>query len=51
MLLPCRGWTLLCGRPLQRIGLSATIRPLEVAAQYLSPEPAVIVAPANAQES
>lgn len=35
----------LCGRPLQRIGLSATIRPLELAAAYLSPEPAAIVAP------
>ncbi|EEQ59486.1 DEAD/DEAH box helicase [Clostridiales bacterium 1_7_47FAA] len=36
----------LCGRPLQRIGLSATIEPLELAAAYLSPEPAVICAPA-----
>jgi len=26
----------LCGKPLQRIGLSATIEPLDVAAQYLS---------------
>ena len=35
----------LCGRPLQRIGLSATIEPLKIAAEYLAPEPAVIVAP------
>lgn len=35
----------LCGYPLQRIGLSATIEPLTLAAQYLSPEPAVIAAP------
>ncbi|ABX41095.1 DEAD/DEAH box helicase [Lachnoclostridium phytofermentans] len=35
----------LCGQPLQRIGLSATIEPLELAANYLSPEPAKIVAP------
>lgn len=35
----------LCGRPLQRIGLSATIKPLEVAAQYLSPEPVTIAVP------
>lgn len=36
----------LCGHNLQRIGLSATIEPLELAAGYLSPEPAVIAAPA-----
>lgn len=36
----------LCGKPLQRIGLSATIEPLHVAAQYLAPEPVVIAAPA-----
>ena len=36
----------LCGRNLQRIGLSATIEPLELSAEYLSPEPAVICAPA-----
>lgn len=36
---------LLCGRNLQRIGLSATIRPLKTAAEYLSPEPVVIAAP------
>lgn len=35
----------LCGRPLQRIGLSATIEPLEVAAEYLSPDYTQIVAP------
>lgn len=35
----------LCKRPLQRIGLSATIEPLDVAAEYLSPEPVKIVAP------
>ncbi len=35
----------LCGRPLQRIGLSATIEPLELAARYLAPEEALIVAP------
>jgi len=36
---------LLCGQPLQRIGLSATIEPLEVAAQYLAPEEVKIAAP------
>ncbi len=35
----------LCGQPLQRIGLSATIEPLALAAEYLSPEKAVIAAP------
>ena len=35
----------LCGRNLQRIGLSATIRPLSLAAEWLSPERAAIVAP------
>ena len=35
----------LCGRKLQRIGLSATIRPLALAAEWLSPEGAAIVAP------
>lgn len=35
----------LCGRNLQRIGLSATIEPLELSAEYLSPEPVVICAP------
>lgn len=35
----------LCGTHLQRIGLSATIEPLPLAAEYLSPEPAVICAP------
>lgn len=36
----------LCGHNLQRIGLSATIEPLKLAAEYLAPEPAVISAPA-----
>ena len=36
----------LCGKPLQRIGLSATISPLSAAAQYLAPEPVFIAAPA-----
>lgn len=35
----------LCGRRLQRIGLSATIEPLPLAAEYLSPDPVAIVAP------
>ncbi|MDL2301620.1 DEAD/DEAH box helicase [Lachnospiraceae bacterium OttesenSCG-928-D06] len=35
----------LCGKPLQRIGLSATIEPLTLAAEYLSPDPVIIVAP------
>jgi ATP-dependent Lhr-like helicase len=35
----------LCGEPLQRIGLSATIRPLDRAAVYLSPDPVAVVAP------
>lgn len=35
----------LCGRTLQRIGLSATIEPLETAARYLAPEEVKIVAP------
>lgn len=35
----------LCGQPLQRIGLSATIEPLELAAAYLAPEGAKIAAP------
>ena len=36
----------LCQAPLQRIGLSATIEPLTLAAEYLAPEPVTIVAPA-----
>lgn len=36
----------LCGKPLQRIGLSATIAPLERAAEYLAPEPVTVAAPA-----
>ena len=35
----------LCPEPLQRIGLSATIEPLSIAAEYLSPEAVEIVAP------
>lgn len=35
----------LCGRPLQRIGLSATIAPLDQAAGYLAPEPVTVAAP------
>ncbi len=35
----------LCGKPLQRIGLSATISPLPLAAAYLAPEAVSIVAP------
>jgi ATP-dependent Lhr-like helicase len=34
----------LCKKPLQRIGLSATIEPLSKAAEYLAPEPVRIVA-------
>lgn len=36
----------LCGRPLQRIGLSATLAPLSQAAQYLAPEAVTVAAPA-----
>ncbi len=36
----------LCGKPLQRIGLSATIEPLETAAAYLAaPDPVAVIAP------
>ncbi len=35
----------LCRKPLQRIGLSATIAPLPLAAQYLAPEPVVVASP------
>ena len=35
----------LCGRPCQRIGLSATMEPLETAARYLAPEPVILAAP------
>ncbi|MBQ7839853.1 MAG: DEAD/DEAH box helicase [Lachnospiraceae bacterium] len=35
----------LCGKNLQRIGLSATIEPLDLAASWLSPDPVEIVAP------
>ena len=40
----------LCGQSLQRIGLSATIEPLSLAAEYLSPEPVVIAAPPMQKE-
>lgn len=40
----------LCDRPLQRIGLSATIEPLELAAEYLAPEGAKIAAPEMKKE-
>ncbi len=36
---------MLCPAPLQRIGLSATIEPLDMAAEYLSPDPVTIAAP------
>lgn len=36
---------ILCGKPLQRIGLSATISPYSLAAQYLAPEPVFVAAP------
>lgn len=36
----------LCGRNVQRIGLSATIEPLSLAAEYLAPDQVVIAAPA-----
>ncbi|HHX28981.1 MAG TPA: DEAD/DEAH box helicase, partial [Firmicutes bacterium] len=35
----------LCPKPLQRIGLSATVDPLEEAARWLSPDPVTIAAP------
>ena len=35
----------LCSKPLQRIGLSATISPLEDAARYLAPEEVRVVSP------
>jgi len=35
----------LCAAPLQRIGLSATIEPLDLAAEYLAPENVTIAAP------
>jgi ATP-dependent helicase Lhr and Lhr-like helicase len=35
----------LCENPVQRIGLSATIEPLKIAAEYLSPDSVTIVAP------
>jgi len=43
---------LLCGRPLQRVGLSATIEPLSLGAEYLSngDTPVEIIAPAMHKE-
>lgn len=42
----------LCGAPLQRIGLSATIKPLEDAAEFLAyPAPCAIVAPDTKKDS
>lgn len=35
----------LCPQPLQRIGLSATIEPLDLAARYLSPDEVTVAAP------
>ncbi len=35
----------LCQQPLQRIGLSATIEPIDLAAKYLSPDPVVLAVP------
>lgn len=40
----------LCRRPLQRIGLSATIEPLDIAARYLSPDPVAVIAPKMQKE-
>ncbi len=40
----------LCASPLQRIGLSATIEPLNRAAEYLSPEKVAIAAPKMRKE-
>ena len=40
----------LCRIPLQRIGLSATIEPLDEAARYLSPDPVTIAAPVMKKE-
>ena len=39
----------LCPAPLQRIGLSATIEPLDAAAAYLAPDGAAIIAPKMAK--
>ncbi len=41
---------ILCGCPLQRIGLSATIEPLETAAEYLAPEKVSIAAPSMVKQ-
>ena len=36
----------LCAKPLQRVGLSATMKPLHLAAEYLSSDPVTVIAPA-----
>ncbi|MDR1329759.1 MAG: DEAD/DEAH box helicase, partial [Oscillospiraceae bacterium] len=41
----------LCARNVRRVGLSATVAPLETAAEYLSPDGAEIVAPKQAKSS
>ncbi len=41
---------MLCPKPLQRIGLSATIEPVKLAAKYLSPEKVAVVAPKMKKE-
>lgn len=41
----------ICEAPLQRIGLSATIEPLSLAAAYLSPDPVTIVSPGMEKRS
>ena len=40
----------LCQKPLQRIGLSATIEPLDQAAAYLAPEHVGIAAPSMSKK-
>lgn len=40
----------ICREPLQRIGLSATIQPLDMAAKYLSPDCVEIIAPKMLKE-
>lgn len=50
LMLSLARFDVLCGRNLQRIGLSATIEPLETAAAYLAPEAVVIAAPLMKKE-
>jgi ATP-dependent Lhr-like helicase len=45
MMLSAARLDMLCPAPLQRVGLSATIEPLDQAAEYLSPDPVTIAAP------